>query len=272
MHILRQQVLSNAFHAYGLRPDVVAMGHVLNIDHFQMAQPTFPPHPHAGFSAVTWMLPWSPGAFTNRDSRGDRSRIGPGSLHWTRAGAGMLHEEIPEAAGVLCEGLQIFVKLSEDEELTPPVAYHVDAGEVATRTNAGATLRVLVGDVDGLASSLPPQSDTTLAHVSVHGKFEVDVPAGVDAFAMVLAGSGRIAGVIAAAHQAAALAPGPLTLEGEGFEVLLGFSPPMPQRPTFRGPFCMFRPERLADAAQRFQSGGMGTLAPSPVAWSRPTS
>jgi redox-sensitive bicupin YhaK (pirin superfamily) len=270
MHTLRRQVVSTAFQAFGLRPDVLDMGHVLNVDHFQMTQPTFQPHPHAGFSAVTWMLPWSAGAFTNRDSRGDRSRIGPGCLHWTRAGAGMLHEEIPEVPGVTCEGLQIFVKLPEDEELTPAAAFHLAADEVATRADANATLRVLVGDIDGLASPLPPQSGTTLAHVSVHRRYQVDVPIGVDAFALVLAGSGRIADTAVAAHQATALVPGPLTIEGSDLEVLLGFSPAMARRPTFRGPFCMFRPERLVDAAQRFQAGAMGTLTPSPVRWLPP--
>jgi redox-sensitive bicupin YhaK (pirin superfamily) len=32
----------------------------LAADAFAMAQPFFPPHPHAGFSAVTYMLPESP--------------------------------------------------------------------------------------------------------------------------------------------------------------------------------------------------------------------
>ncbi|MBL9037658.1 MAG: pirin family protein, partial [Archangium sp.] len=39
----------------------------LNVDHFTMSQPTFPPHPHAGFSAVTVLFEDSPGAFINRD-------------------------------------------------------------------------------------------------------------------------------------------------------------------------------------------------------------
>jgi redox-sensitive bicupin YhaK (pirin superfamily) len=51
----------------------IAMDPFLNIDDFTMSQATFPPHPDAGFSAVTCMLEDSQGAFTNRDSLGDRS-------------------------------------------------------------------------------------------------------------------------------------------------------------------------------------------------------
>lgn len=42
---------------------------------FKMAQPIFGPHPHAGMSVMTYMLPESTGAFINRDSLGDHSRI-----------------------------------------------------------------------------------------------------------------------------------------------------------------------------------------------------
>ena len=59
---IASRTLSPGFRAASLR-GVLPMGHILNIDHFEMSEPTFPPHPHAGFSAVTWILPWSPGAW-----------------------------------------------------------------------------------------------------------------------------------------------------------------------------------------------------------------
>lgn len=38
----------------------------------------------------------------------------------------MLHEEIPVAPGVDCEGLQIFVKLPDSDELSSPSAFHLN--------------------------------------------------------------------------------------------------------------------------------------------------
>ncbi len=37
-------------------PDAHALDPVISVDHFRMSQPTFAPHPHAGFSAVTYLF------------------------------------------------------------------------------------------------------------------------------------------------------------------------------------------------------------------------
>jgi hypothetical protein len=270
MHTLPTQTISAGFRTVSLRSSLVAMGHVLNIDHFHMSQPTFPPHPHAGFSAVTWMLPWSPGAFSNRDSLGDRSRIGPGSLHWTLAGRGMLHEELPELPGIDCEGLQIFVKLPAPDELTQPRAFHVEAAAIPCVTLADSEVRVLVGQFEDARAEIPVHADTTMLHVSVRGRLSLTVPDGLECFALVLRGRGRIGSASVEVHSADALAAGPVALEGDELELLVGWSTKMPRSPVFRGPFCMFEPERLAAAQRRFQTGEMGALAPSPVRWARP--
>lgn len=267
MQTLASHTLSPGFRAISLRPSTAPMGHVLNVDHFFMSRPTFPPHPHAGFSAVTWMVPWSAGGFINRDSLGDRTRIGPGALHWTRAGAGMHHEELPEQPGLLCEGLQIFVKMPEAVELDPPQAFHVEPEHLPQLHTAGGSASVLVGAVGGVEAALPADGGTTLAHLRVEGALQIDVPAGVEAFVLGLRGVGAVNGAPCGAHQAAALPAGPLELRGAGFDALIGWSAPMPRQPRFQGPFCMFSAERLAEAQRRARSGAMGTLAPSPVAW-----
>lgn len=267
MQRLQRHTVSAGFHTVSLRAGVVPMGHVLNVDHFHMSQPTFPPHPHAGFSAVTWMMPWSAGGFVNRDSLGDRSRIGPGALHWTLAGSGMMHEEIPEQPGQDCEGLQIFVKLPEEHELSAPRAYHVEADEVPVLEQQGGTARVLVGALGGAQSSIPSHAQTLLAHLHLRGSVALEVPEGVEAFVLGLRGEGSVAGARAAAHEVAALAAGPLRLEGQGFDLLLGWSARMPRRPRSQGPFCLFEQARLDEAVRRYRAGGMGSLAASPVGW-----
>lgn len=263
MHRLAPKKISDSFRTVGVRSHMVPMGHVLNIEHFHMSQPTFPPHPHAGFSAVTWMLPWSEGSFANRDSLGDRATIGPGTLHWACAGSGMMHEEIPEVPGTDCEGLQIFVKLSEPVELSPPAVFHRPVEKVPTFQVAGGRVRVLSGRVGEMDSCLPVHPETTLAHASLDGSWSVDIPPVVEAFALVLRGAGRIGEQSVEAHNALPLVAGPTILEGKGLEVLLGWSVPMARPPRFSGPFCLFGEDHLSDAFQRFRTGGMGSLAPS---------
>ena len=53
---------------------------VLVLDHFRIDAPVFGPHPHAGFSAVSYVLEDSPGALRSRDTPAMTSS-------WVRAGS-----------------------------------------------------------------------------------------------------------------------------------------------------------------------------------------
>lgn len=261
---------SPGFSAVGLRSHHLPTGHFLNIDHFHMSQPTFPPHPHAGFSAVTYMLEDSPGGFTNRDSRGDRTRIVPGALHWTRAGIGIIHEEIPEVPGVDCHGLQIFVKLPRELEEMPATAFHLEPHEVPEVVRAGARVRVLAGEFAGVASPIPQPVPLTLLDVQLApaADLELALPAGHEAFALVLAGAGRLGDVRVVRDDALPLPAGAtirLVTDAEPLQLVLGHSPPLAHEVHWAGPFCMSDPARLGAARRRYQAGALGRLDPSPA-------
>jgi hypothetical protein len=126
-------------------------------DEFVMRDPTFPPHPHAGFSAVTWMFEDGDGAFRNRDTfSGADARIEPGAIHWTAAGRGMLHEEVPEVPGRAAHGIQLFVDLPAALKHGDPAALHLASAAVQAVTHEGARVRVVVGAHHGVTSALVP--------------------------------------------------------------------------------------------------------------------
>ena len=58
--------------AHMLRAAPEQISPFIGIDSYTMPQPFFGPHPHAGMSAVTLMLPEADGGFINRDSLGDQ--------------------------------------------------------------------------------------------------------------------------------------------------------------------------------------------------------
>lgn len=127
-----------------------ALDPFVNLDDFVMDRPTFRPHPHAGFSAITYMFEDSSGSFMNRWSKSDKKDIiGPGAFHWTQAGSGMMHEEVPIEAGIPCHGLQMFVKLPSSKELTDPQAFHADTQDIPTVEENGTRVRVLAGSYAG---------------------------------------------------------------------------------------------------------------------------
>lgn len=240
----------------------------LNVDHFRMSQPIFPPHPHAGFSAVTVMFEDSPGGFLNRDSLGDSSRIGPGGLHWTQAGRGMMHEEVPERRGVEGHGLQIFVNLRIAEKLIAPRAFHVDAAEVpVVDARDGARVRVLCGAFEGRRSPLDQLSTPVLlldVHLDPGARVTVPVPREQTAFALSIAGSGHAGGspfgpnaAVSFAEDGDALS---LAAGSEGLHVVVGAGAPLREPVVFGGPFAMGSREAIEDAYARYRRGDMGRL------------
>lgn len=56
------------FRAYGLRGMAALIDHFLGVDHAWMSAPTFPPHPHTGFSAVSYLFLDSKTGINSRDS------------------------------------------------------------------------------------------------------------------------------------------------------------------------------------------------------------
>jgi redox-sensitive bicupin YhaK (pirin superfamily) len=148
---------------------------VLSIDHFEMTRPTFPPHPHAGFSAVTYMLNKSPGTFINRDSLGDTTLIHPGDLHWTLAGSGMMHEEVPTKNGVTCEGLQIFVNLSSKSKMTPPKAFHVNSQDAPVVVVNEVEIKLLSGNFNDFHAPFVLPENVDFFDIKSKGNGSLDI-------------------------------------------------------------------------------------------------
>ncbi|MEZ6187387.1 MAG: pirin family protein [Planctomycetota bacterium] len=266
---LAERSMSAGFQSAGIRHGREAnLDPFLNVDLFRMSQPTFPPHPHAGFSAVTYMLPESPGAFVNRDSFGDHSRIRPGSVHWTQAGAGMMHEEVPESPGTECRGFQIFVDLKN--KAAEPRAFHAAVEEIPSLSNQGATVRVVAGEHAGRCSPLTDlQTPVTLLDVSLDpgAKVELEV-ARANTFVFSIGGVAACAGVtlsglgvllLGRSHDSIELEAGPAhPWRGAVFAGL-----PLEQPVMWSGPFAMTSAAELEAAVQRYRRGAMGQLTPS---------
>jgi len=167
---------------------------VLNIDWFEMSGPTFPPHPHAGFSAVTYLFADSPNGFINRHSLGEVQDIRPGGLHWSRASGGMMHEEFPVPDAGPVRGLQIFINLPAVSQADPAAAFPVPAAMVKSRSGAGWESRVAV---DGTTLGDAPQalpSPVRIEEISLSASatHDVDAPAGWGGILIALEGSASI--------------------------------------------------------------------------------
>lgn len=244
----------------------------ISLDYFEMSRPTFPPHPHAGFSVATYILPDSEDGFVNRDSLGNTLPITPGSLHWTTAARGLMHEERPLRVGTTVRGFQMFIDLAAADRLSAPGLLHLDAEDVPTMTRDGVIVRVLLGTSHGVRSPLTPPTATLLLDVtlSAGARVEHSVSAGDTANLLVLSGAIMIEG----SASSVPISSGQVVAFGnEGDEivyrsetadarVIVFGGQPLKQDRVAQGPFVMSHAHQLRQAADDFRAGRMGRLLP----------
>ena len=134
------------------------------------------PHPHIGLATVTYLLE---GEILHRDSLGSVQAIRPGEVNWMTAGRGIAHSERtpPElrARGPKLFGVQTWVGLPRaDEECEPSFSHHTGLPVVE---EGGVTLRLILGDLLGLASPVPTLSPTIYADISLAATRRFAIPA-----------------------------------------------------------------------------------------------
>lgn len=192
--IVRQNPMNigGGFRAFSLRGGQKSepIDPFLGVDHAWMSQPTFPPHPHAGFSAVSYLFLDSETGVQNRDSLGTKNLIKPGGLHWTAAGRGVVHEEVPAVTGKTVHMLQIFVNLTVGQQGDAPFALSLEPADVPTVVLDGASIRVPLGSYGDARSPLNPPTKVCLLDIDLEAGAEVVVPvdSGSGAFIMPITG------------------------------------------------------------------------------------
>jgi redox-sensitive bicupin YhaK (pirin superfamily) len=259
-----------------LRADASWMDPFLGIDSYVMPQPFFPPHPHAGMSAVTLMLPEAEGGFINRDSLGDLSEIRPGDLHWTQAGSGMMHEEIPSQPGKAARGMQVFVNLARKDKQSAPKAFHIKRELMPSlQLNDSASLRVVAGHYANQTSPISNESEwhtrVNMLDISLHANAQatIQIDPSHNVFFVMRSGSLIVDdGQTLSANEQQGIAifyePGQTSINlNSGIESLRGvlFSgKPLNEPVVSKGPFTGNTVDDISVYIRRFQSGEMGRL------------
>jgi len=244
---------------------------VIGFDHFRTSGPTFPPHPHAGFSAVSYLFEDSAGALRNRDSLGHDMVIEPGAMVWTQAARGIVHDEQPATPGVEVHGLQLFVNLSKANKTLPPAMFHADSFQVPCVTTDGARARILAGTLEGVTGPIKPAEPFSFFDLWLTSHFSLDLADRHNVLLYVLSGAIEVKGSSERhrlnAHEAISLCPSTahdsvsITTDlGAHLLILSGIDPKEPV--ASYGPFIMNDQAGLHDAYSRYVAGEMGRLSP----------
>jgi quercetin 2,3-dioxygenase len=233
---------------------------------FRMDRPVFGPHPHAGISVLTYMLPDSKTGFINRDSNGDFSIMEPGGLHITQAGSGIHHDEFPQQTGVTAHGFQIWVNHADKDRFAEPKAMHAAAKEVPEVETDDYRVRIVHGTFDGKTPTYKMLTAVTLLHVFLHSGKSIVLPASEMAFVYCLNGSGESDKTPFSAQNLLNYDTDGDLVEvwafENGCEFMFGTGMPLGEQITYGGPFVATTPTQMAEMRRRNGRGEMGSLSP----------
>ena len=269
---LQSMNIGNGFRATAIRGGEMAkpIDPFLGVDHAYMSAPTFQPHPHAGFSAVSYLFEDSTTGILNRDSRGTQNLIKPGGLHWTAAGNGIVHEEIPAENSKMVHMLQIFVNLPIDKQNAEAFALSIEPNDVPVVQLNGATVRVPLGSYAEVSSPLQTPTEVSLLDITVDDGAAVLIPiaTGKSAFVLPIIGNVKIDGENFVGGETTAPvyseqnSPSNIKIQAiNGIAQVVVFSgKPLKQPVYWKGSLALASPEALVDRITAYQRGEFGTL------------
>ncbi len=246
-------------------------GALVALDDFKVRGRPFPPHPHAGFAAVTYVFDDSEGGLRSADSLGNDISVGPGGIVWTHAGSGVLHHEVPSDRDRQLHGVQLFVNLSPSSKLTSAQTLWLDAPAVPEwHSERQDRVRIVVGEYRGILSPLHPPEAFTLLDVQLRADLAFDIEAAQRGCIYIESGRVEVAAdaetrVLSAGQAIMVRGAGRVHVAAQPAARLLFLRSIAIDAPlVLHGPFIMNTQAQVADAIARYTRGEMGCLTPLP--------
>ena len=227
------------------------------------------PHPHRGFSPVTFVVE---GAVHHRDSWGHDQVAKAGEVQWMHAGAGLVHSERPSQE--LVEGnrwqeiIQLWINSPAERKMVPP-SYHYLSEVIMPKlasTDGKVSSKLIAGDYGGQKGPVPTQSDLLVLWGSgtAGGSETFQIPEAYNSMLYLIRGGATLKGygLLEAEHLAIFEEAGStveLSLNADA-QFLLLCGKPLNEKVTQSGPFVMNTQTEVLEAMRDYQMGKMGVL------------
>lgn len=227
------------------------------------------PHPHRGFSPVTFIFQ---GGVHHRDSRGNDSVIYAGGAQWMNAGMGIIHSErLPQdihEIGGRQEIIQLWINTPAKNKMDQPVYFPLSAEE-APKIQTGdlrVSGKVFAGEILSAKGPIPSQAHVNAATFEVKkgGKISIPVPQNHNTLIYLLDGKLTVDsfGLVERLHIVHFKNDGEgISLEGlEDTRILFLSGEPLNEPVVSHGPFVMNSQTEIMEAMRDYQKGKMGVL------------
>jgi len=220
------------------------------------------PHPHRGFSPVTFIFK---GGIHHQDSRGNDSKIYEGGIQWMHAGMGIIHSERPLEADL--EIIQLWVNSPAAEKMNQPTYQGVAKEEipVAYSSDQLMELRIISGEL--LAKKGPINTLTSIDSAMIYGKkgatLLLPIKETANTALYILNGQIKVANSsIQSLHLVTFNKDGnsiEFSFEEDGYALLVS-GEPINEKIETHGPFVMNTTTQIMESYRDYQMGKMGVL------------
>lgn len=228
------------------------------------------PHPHRGFTPVTFVID---GEIDHRDSRGNRQLAKTGEVQWIHSGSGIVHSERPSdemaAKGGSSEIIQLWINTPAKNKMNEASYQYIPKTEMKLINSDDGKFvsKLIAGQYNGLTSQIKTESELLILwNIAENGSSQAyTIPKQFQTSIYTVKGDIRIGGhgtvdpkslvvfeqddqeeIEITAHSDAQF----LILAGE----------PINEKLAQYGPFVMNTQTEIMEAMRDYQKGKMGVL------------
>ncbi|MBZ5858525.1 pirin family protein [Flavihumibacter profundi] len=230
------------------------------------AEIRIPPHPHAGFEVVTYLIS---GEFFHRDSAGNEQVAKGGDLNWMTSGKGVVHSEGPTDAflekGGELELMQVWINLPAAKKGLPASFRHFSGDSLPEINTELARVKVLLGEYGGKASPVSTHTPMFYYDIELQPGKVLTIPVAENHSSALYLISGQLS-VLGNLLKATQL----LNFEMNGTQVAVTATEParfiffggepIREKVVSYGPFVMNSFEEIQEKMADYQDGKMGVL------------
>jgi quercetin 2,3-dioxygenase len=227
------------------------------------------PHPHRGFSPVTFIFQ---GGVHHRDSRGNDSVIYAGGAQWMNAGMGIIHSERPphdiHEIGGRQEIIQLWINTPAKNKMDQPAYFPLNAEEAPTFKSEDEKVKAKVfsGEVLKVKGPIPSQAIVNAATLEFKKGGRISIPISTNHNALIYLLDGKLTvdgfGLVEELHIVHFKNDGDgISLEAlEDTRILFLTGEPLKEEVVSHGPFVMNTQTQIMEAMRDYQMGKMGVL------------
>jgi hypothetical protein len=224
-----------------------------------------PPHPHRGFSPVTFLFE---GSIEHEDSVGNKHVVYNNEVQWINAGRGIIHSEKADKAfvekGGRSQGIQLWINTPKAEKMNPPSYQPITKNEIVLIEKEGVEFRLISGKYDDKKG--PAKSDvvTAMLRMKTNSEFSLNFPADHNVTFYVLEGE------LSLNNNQTIKQHDLVVFEQSADEILLNAKAdskllimagvPIDEPLVTHGPFVMNSETEILEAMRDYQQGKMGFL------------